>query len=97
MPQSHQRQARGAQITWGSWPCCLGPKNKNPTGQHSGGAGGARDQAAWDELFNKFIECGEDWTKCDLVTKSVTAHEKAHTGTWALMSKKEIYLKLDTC
>ena len=59
---------------------------------HLGGEGGARDQAAWDNLFNKFVECGEDWTKCDLVSKSVSVHEKSQTGTWALMSKKESHI-----
>ena len=61
-----------------------------------GGEGGARDQAAWDDLFNKFIECGEDWSKSELVCKSVSVREKSQTGTWALMSKKESHLNLYT-
>lgn len=56
----------------------------------SRGEGGARDQAGWDDLFNKFIECGEDWSKSELVCKSVSVREKSQTGTWALMSRKEL-------
>ena len=57
--------------------------------------GNPRDQAAWDDLFNKFIECGEDWMKYDLVTKSSSISENSHTGTWALMSRKDSHLFLD--
>lgn len=60
---------------------------------HPGGEGGARDQAAWDDLFNKFIECGENWMNSELVTKSTSVREQSHTGTWALMSKKDSCLK----
>ena len=60
---------------------------------HLGGEGGARDQAAWDELFDEFVACGENWLQSKYVSTHTALHERATTGTWALLSKKEPYLK----
>ena len=56
-------------------------------------AGPTRDLDGWDNLFNMFVECGEDWMKCDLVTQNKSVREHSRTGSWALMSKVVAHLK----
>ena len=55
--------------------------------------GPTRDLDGWDNLFNMFVECGEDWMKCDLVTQNKSVREQSRTGSWALMSKVVAHLK----
>ena len=51
------------------------------------GPGEGRNQEGWDALFNMFVECGENWLQCDLVTQNSDVREHARNGCWALMSK----------
>ena len=57
-------------------------------------AGPIRDLDGWDSLFNMFVECGEDWMKCDLVTQNKSVREQSRMGSWALMSKVVTHLNV---
>ena len=54
---------------------------------------GTKNQKDFDELFNMFISCGENWLQSDLVMKSVSTAEHSHCGTWSLMSRKDSHFK----
>ena len=61
-----------------------------PSGPHVAfqyGLGEGRNQEGWDALFNMFVECGENWLQCDLVTQNSDVREHARNGSWGLMSK----------
>ena len=61
---------------------CMGSLHK----LHAAGPG-PRDQEAFDALLNMFVESGENWMKCELVTQNKSLREHSRTGSWALMSQ----------
>lgn len=48
-----------------------------------------KDKYEWDKLFDEFVSCGEDWSKSELVLRSVSEREQTRRGRWKTMSRLE--------
>lgn len=46
-----------------------------------------KDKFEWGKLFDMWIDCKEDWMKCDLVVETSSQRAKEKLGRWRSMSK----------